>query len=78
MIAVYGYPKEVHQLQTEDGYLLEVHRIAAPGKQPVLLMHGLLDSSATWILLGPDKGLGYYSCVLNCVCCLCECIVFCY
>lgn len=37
---------------------MELHRIPAPGKIPVLLMHGMLDSSATWILLGPDQGLG--------------------
>lgn len=58
LIEAYGFPSEVHHVTTDDGYVLELHRIAAPGKQPVFLMHGLLDSSATWILLGPDKGLG--------------------
>lgn len=48
----------MHNVKTEDGYILEVHRIAAPGKQPVLLMHGMLDSSATWVILGPERALG--------------------
>lgn len=48
-----------------DGYYLEMHRL--PGKkswplpkkrQPVFLMHGILDSSASWLLMGPGKGLG--------------------
>lgn len=58
MIAAYGYPGEMHRVITQDGYILDIHRIAATGKQPVLLMHGMLDSSATWVMLGPDKGLG--------------------
>ena len=28
-------------------------------RQPVLVMHGLLDSSGTWIFTGPEAGLGY-------------------
>lgn len=43
---------------TEDGYILETHRIANPGKQPVILMHGILDSSASWVLTGPECALG--------------------
>lgn len=27
-------------------------------KQPVFLMHGLLDSSSTWVIMGPYNGLG--------------------
>lgn len=48
----------MHNVETDDGYILEVHRIVASGKRPVLLMHGMLDSSATWIMLGPGKALG--------------------
>lgn len=48
----------MHKIETEDGYILEVHRISNPGKQPVLLMHGMLDSSATWIMIGPKRALG--------------------
>ncbi|XP_039502057.1 lipase 3 isoform X1 [Drosophila santomea] len=59
LIKKYGYPAENHTLQTDDGYILTLHRIARPGATPVLLVHGLLDSSATWVMMGPNKGLGY-------------------
>lgn len=58
LIEAYGYPSQIHNIKTEDGYILEVHRIASPGKQPVILMHGMLDSSATWVMLGPGRALG--------------------
>lgn len=61
MIKKYGYPSEIHNVTTDDGYILEIHRIAKPGAIPVLLTHGLLDSSATWVLMGPNKGLGKYN-----------------
>ncbi|XP_037903760.1 lipase 1-like [Hermetia illucens] len=60
LIKKYGYPDETHQVETEDGYILEVHRIARPGAQPIYLQHGNLDSSGTWVLMGPNLGLGYY------------------
>lgn len=68
LIAKYGYPAEIHRLTTDDGYILEMHRIPgsprsppARGKRVVYLQHGLLDSSACWILMGPHHGLGKYS-----------------
>ncbi|EDW12728.1 lipase 1 [Drosophila mojavensis] len=60
LLAKYKYPVETHTVTTEDKYVLQMHRIARPGAKPVLLMHGLLDSSATWILMGPHSGLGYF------------------
>lgn len=53
-------------MTTEDGYILEMHRIPhgrdthnTPGEKPVIfLMHGLLSSSADWVLMGPGSGLG--------------------
>lgn len=52
-------------MTTEDGYVLEMHRITGTnanprpeGKQPILLMHGLLTSSIDWIITGPSKALG--------------------
>lgn len=65
MVTKYKYYSEVHDVTTNDGYILEMHRISGSptsppraGKQPVFLMHGLLDSSATWILMKPKSGLG--------------------
>lgn len=57
-----GYSSEAHIISTEDGYLLTLHRI--PGKfksHPVLVQHGLLSSSADWVLSGPKKSLGIFS-----------------
>lgn len=43
-----------------------MHRIPASpsspakvGKTVAYLQHGLLDSSATWVLMGPQQSLGY-------------------
>ncbi|XP_076230782.1 gastric triacylglycerol lipase [Calliopsis andreniformis] len=67
LIKKYSYPLEIHHVVTEDGYVLELHRIPH-GKEnksnlrsnpPVLLLHGLAGSSADWILMGPERGLGY-------------------
>lgn len=58
LIKRYKYPVETHHVITTDGYILGVHRIVNSGKPPVLLMHGLLDSSATWILTRPEAALG--------------------
>ncbi|EZA61581.1 Lipase [Ooceraea biroi] len=61
MIKKAGYPAEAHVVLTSDGYLLTLHRI--PGKDkdslPVLLQHGLLCSSADWIVADKSKGLAY-------------------
>eukprot|EP01098_Paradermamoeba_levis_P011431 TRINITY_DN488_c0_g3_i5.p1 TRINITY_DN488_c0_g3~~TRINITY_DN488_c0_g3_i5.p1 ORF type:complete len:154 (-),score=52.28 TRINITY_DN488_c0_g3_i5:35-496(-) len=69
-----GYPCEVHHPITSDGYILTVFRIPH-GKNnnnnnnynnnnnntrpAVLLQHGLLDSSFTWILNEPTQSLPY-------------------
>lgn len=66
LIAKYGYPVEVHNVVTSDGYILELHRIPhsrddKPGDRPaVLLMHGLLSSSADFLIMGPGNALGKY------------------
>ncbi|KAJ8978312.1 hypothetical protein NQ317_008184, partial [Molorchus minor] len=57
IIARHGYPSESHTVITEDGYLLNIHRIPGTksgqrGGQPVFLQHGLLGSSADWIING--------------------------
>lgn len=66
-IKKYGYPAEVHTVQTEDGYILRLHRIPYGRKSPrtdeprppVLLMHGFLESSNGWTVLGADNSLPY-------------------
>jgi pimeloyl-ACP methyl ester carboxylesterase len=52
-------------VETPDGYLLTIHRIpgnesigASNGKPVVLLQHGILGSSADWVMLGPNQSLG--------------------
>ncbi|GAB0092451.1 Lipase [Sergentomyia squamirostris] len=68
MIEYYGYPVETHVATTGDGYLLTMHRIPygrAPGAGPALnkkvvfLQHGLLCSSADWVVVGPQRALAY-------------------
>ncbi|XP_028170213.1 lipase 3-like [Ostrinia nubilalis] len=67
LVRKYRYPLEVHSLTTEDGYILEMHRIPhgrdrnnVPGSRPIVfLMHGLLSSSADWVLTGPGCAFAY-------------------
>ncbi|ODM97071.1 Lipase 3 [Orchesella cincta] len=66
LIVKYGYPVEVHNITTADGYILTVHRIPygkkcgpGEGKRVIFLQHGLLGDSANWIIAGPEKSLGY-------------------
>uniref|UniRef100_A0A1L8DPY1 Lipase n=2 Tax=Nyssomyia neivai TaxID=330878 RepID=A0A1L8DPY1_9DIPT len=67
LIKCYGYPVESHEVETSDGYLLTLHRIPhgrnleekSSSKKPVVfLQHGLLTSSAEWVVTGPEKALG--------------------
>lgn len=67
MIRKYNYPIETHNVCTQDGYYLEMHRIIQNGTKNikrkdentvVFLQHGLFGSSADWILPGPKYGLG--------------------
>ena len=66
MITKAGYPSETHIVTTDDGYILEMHRIPYTdpsnpeyGQRPVVfLQHGLMCSSADWVLEGPELGLG--------------------
>ena len=67
MIAKEGYPCETHTVITEDCYILEMHRIpygkqsppeAGVTKPVVYLQHGLLASSADWVMGIPEKYLG--------------------
>lgn len=61
-----GYPVEDHEIITDDGYILHVFRIPHGKKSvlmnrirpPILLMHGFLDSSNGFIVLGAKHSLG--------------------
>ena len=62
-----GYPIESHLVTTSDGYELTMFRIpygktgeqTVGGRPPVLLQHGLLDSSYTWVNNFETESLGY-------------------
>lgn len=64
MIEYFGYPAEAHTITTPDGYILEMHRIPFGVKQstgpktPVLVQHGILCSSADYVINFPYQSLG--------------------
>nr|CAD7433083.1 unnamed protein product [Timema monikensis] len=63
LIAKKGYPAETHTVTTEDGYILTMHRIPYGKSGPsnnrpaVFVQHGLLCSSAAWVIMEPEKSL---------------------
>ncbi|KAF5298366.1 hypothetical protein FQR65_LT01144 [Abscondita terminalis] len=66
LIEKYGFPVEVHTITTEDGYILETHRIPhgrsnkdEPGKIPVLVMPGVVCGSDIWVNMGLNDSLGF-------------------
>ncbi|GLV35383.1 uncharacterized protein CBL_01467 [Carabus blaptoides fortunei] len=68
LIQYHDYPSEVYTVTTEDGYVLEMHRIPWSPESPqcrnkhkdvVFLMHDIVSSSADFIMDGPGKSLGY-------------------
>ena len=65
MIQFRGYGVEIHEVVTRDGYVLQLHRIVVyhrmhcnVRKKPVLLQHGVFDSSSTWIVSPTNRSLG--------------------
>uniref|UniRef100_A0A8D8ZRZ9 Lipase n=2 Tax=Cacopsylla melanoneura TaxID=428564 RepID=A0A8D8ZRZ9_9HEMI len=55
IINYWGYPSEVHKVQTEDGYILTNFRMPNPGGYPILMLHGLTVSSDCWFLRTPQE-----------------------
>lgn len=58
LIAKYGHRPEKHRVITKDGYRLNSYRIPNSGS-PVLLVHGIGDSSDSWLVLGPTKSVAF-------------------
>lgn len=57
-----GYQGEAHQIETEDGYILKLHRIVPKipnGKRPVILCHGILATSADFLIMGREYSIAY-------------------
>ncbi|KAH7730308.1 CBN-LIPL-6 protein [Aphelenchoides avenae] len=70
IIEYYGYPVEVVETTTDDGYILTMHRIpfgvkndsdaVISKKRPVVfLQHGLLGSSSDWVTNLPNQSAGF-------------------
>ncbi|KAF7623626.1 Metalloendopeptidase [Meloidogyne graminicola] len=68
IIEYWGYNCQVFNVTTEDGYILELHRIPngknsleniKENKPVIFLQHGLLASSADWITNLPHQSLGF-------------------
>lgn len=71
MIKYWGYPVEVHEAKTDDGYYLTLHRIPYGRNEPahfgsginarpaIFLQHGLLCSSSNWVANFPNDSLAF-------------------
>ncbi|KAL0123903.1 hypothetical protein PUN28_006026 [Cardiocondyla obscurior] len=66
LVERHHYPAEEHSVTTEDGYNLIIHRIPRSPlsdnqkkKEIIFLLHGILASSESWVLYGPNKDLAF-------------------
>ncbi|GMF51815.1 unnamed protein product [Phytophthora fragariaefolia] len=71
IIQARGYEVELHKFTTADRYVITMHRIpkshdeaqsgsvAVPNKPAVILQHGLLDSSYTWVCNYRNQSLAF-------------------
>lgn len=68
----FGYPVEIHEIITDDGYVLQLHRIphglygkSSHNKTVVFLMPGLMCSSGVFVTNGRNKSLAFMLADLN-------------
>ncbi|XP_025993961.1 lipase 3 [Solenopsis invicta] len=66
LVEQYNYSAEEHNVTTEDGYNLIIHRLSGSPllknkikKEIVFLQHGILCTSDCWVLCGPEKDLAF-------------------
>lgn len=59
-----GYQSECHNVKTDDGYKLKIHRVLPKAesiyKGSTFLMHGLFRNSCDFLASGPQTALTYY------------------
>lgn len=61
----YGYPTETHTVTTDDDYILTIFRIKGKNCNgtvktiPLVVMHGLMDTSDSFIITTPEYALAY-------------------
>ncbi|XP_044241891.3 lipase member J isoform X2 [Ursus arctos] len=68
IISYWGYPDEVYDIVTEDGYILGLYRIpygktnndrSLAQRLVVYLQHGLFTSASSWVSNLPNNSLGF-------------------
>ena len=72
MIQTAGYQSEIHKVETEDGYILKVHRVLVKKdslipRKPVFLMHGLASTAMDYVFTGPNNALGELNKIRKCI-----------
>ncbi|KAJ6240394.1 lysosomal acid lipase-related [Anaeramoeba flamelloides] len=59
MVTSKGYPCELLNTQTKDGWTIGIQHMSNPGGKPVLLWHGFVQNAATWTSNFPGEDLVY-------------------
>ena len=60
LITQAGFEHKQYECETEDGYLISLHRVVNKGAfNVVYFQHGVLDNAQTWIVHGSDTSAGY-------------------
>ncbi|XP_039294921.1 lipase 1 isoform X2 [Nilaparvata lugens] len=66
LIAEAGYNFEIHNVTTNDGFIINIFRILPKSTEDrkkerpvVIIQHGIMCSSSDWVYLGKERGLGF-------------------